>query len=65
MEQIYPKISNKLIECLEIDFPDVLPRREISAFELGKRIGQKEVINKLRNEKIYNEKEIINEDEHL
>ena len=65
MEQIYPKISNKLIECLEIDFPDVLPRREISAFELGKRVGQQEVIDKLRNEKIYNEKEIINEDEHL
>jgi len=51
----YPKISNRLIECLERDFPDKLPRNYQDKFELGVLIGQQQVIDKLKSEKHYNE----------
>lgn len=46
----YPFISDELIRKLQDDFPNELPRTEISAFELGKRIGHQEVIDKLKVE---------------
>ena len=51
----YPKISDKLIECLERDFPDSLPRKYQDSYELGILIGQQLVIDKLKAEKSYNE----------
>ena len=51
----YPKISDKLIECLERNFPDSLPRKYQDSYELGILIGQQLVIDKLKAEKSYNE----------
>ena len=61
----YPKISNKLIECLERDFPDRLPRKYQDNYELGILIGQQMVIDKLKNEKNYNEKDSLMEDDYF
>lgn len=58
----YPEISDKLIECLERDFPDKLPRQKISEYELGVLVGRMDVIDKLKIEKDYNEK--INVDDN-
>ena len=58
----YPEISDKLIECLERDFPDKLPRQKISEYELGVLVGRMDVIDKLKIEKDYNEKIEENED---
>ena len=58
----YPKISNRLIECLERDFPDRLPRNFKDMYELGILVGQQMVIDKLKNEKTYNEKDVLMED---
>ena len=58
----YPEISDKLIECLERDFPDKLPRQKISEYELGVLVGRMDVIDKLKVEKDYNEKIEENED---
>ena len=52
----YPNISDKLIECLTRDYPDVLPRKFKDSFELGILIGQQQIIDKLKVEKSYNEK---------
>lgn len=54
-EKTYPPISDKLIECLEKDYPDKLPRNYKDSFELGILIGQQQIIDKLRIEKAYNE----------
>ena len=43
----YPFISDELIRKLQEDFPNQLPKNEVSAFELGKRVGHQEVIEKL------------------
>lgn len=51
----YPEISDKLIECLKRDFPDELPRKEISAFEYGRLTGRQDIIDKLEFEKSENE----------
>ena len=56
----YPKISDKLIECLERDFPDKLPRKYQDSYELGILTGQQTVIDKLKYEKSLNEKDILN-----
>ena len=61
--QLYPSISDKLIECLERDFPDKLPTKCITEYELGVLIGEQKVINKLKFEKEYIEKEATEEDE--
>lgn len=54
----YPYISEALIKCLERDFPDKLPREEISPYKLGILIGQQIIIDKLRSEvKEINEEE--------
>lgn len=46
----YPPISEKLIKALSRDFPDTLPRSEITPYELGVRVGQQQVIDKLKGE---------------
>lgn len=51
----YPVITNELIECLQRDFPDKIPRKQLSEFELGKLVGHQEVVDKLIVEKEYNE----------
>lgn len=51
----YPSISNKLIECLDRDFPDKLPRTYKDNYELGILVGQQQVIDKLKTEKAFNE----------
>ena len=56
----YPKISDKLIECLERDFPDKLPRKYQDSYELGILTGQQTVIDKLKYEKSLNEKDVLN-----
>lgn len=55
LDNTYPIISDKLIECLERDYPNQLPENEISPFELGKQIGIQTVIKKLKIEKQFNE----------
>lgn len=51
----YPSISDKLIKCLEKNFPDKLPRKRLTEYEQGKLDGQQDVIDKLKVEKKYNE----------
>ena len=51
----YPQISDLLIEVLERDFPDKLPRVYKDNYELGILIGQQQVIDKLKTEKQYQE----------
>jgi len=53
----YPVISNKLLDCLKFDFPDSLPRKNITEFELGVLVGQQQVIDKLLTEKKFMEGE--------
>lgn len=43
----YPFVSDELIMKLKDDFPNQLPKKEITPFELGKLVGQQEVIDKL------------------
>ena len=54
-EKTYPTISDELIECLERDYPDKLPRNYKDSFELGILIGEQRIIDKLKTEKFYNE----------
>ena len=56
-QTVYPTISDKLIEALNTDFPNELPKKYINEFELGILLGQRQVIDKLICEKEYNEKE--------
>lgn len=56
-QTIYPTISDKLIEALNTDFPNELPKEYVTEFELGILLGQRQVIDKLICEKEYNEKE--------
>lgn len=51
----YPFISDELIMVLQRDFPNKLPMRELSSFELGKLVGHAEVIEKLITEQQINE----------
>lgn len=51
----YPQISDLLIEVLERDFPNKLPKDYIDKYELGVLIGQQQVIDKLKTEKEYQE----------
>lgn len=51
----YPQISDLLIEVLERDFPDKLPKNFKDMYELGILIGQQQVIDKLKTEKQYQE----------
>ena len=52
---VYPAISDKLINCLRQDFPDKLPRKYQDAYCLGILVGQQQVIDKLVLEKKFNE----------
>ena len=47
----YPQITDMLIEVLERDFPDKLPREYKDNYELGVLIGQQQVIDKLKFER--------------
>lgn len=47
----YPDISEHLIKCLQRDFPDTIPREEISAYQYGVKVGQQLIIDKLIYEK--------------
>ena len=49
----YPQISDLLIEVLERDFPNRLPKHFKNIYELGILIGQQKVIDKLKTEKQY------------
>jgi hypothetical protein len=60
--QTYPKISTKLIECLERDFPNQLPKDYVDKYELGVLIGQQKVIDKLKLEKAYNEQDVLSDE---
>lgn len=44
----YPPISEILIKCLDRDFPDKIPRKEINLYTLGILVGQQQVIDKLK-----------------
>lgn len=46
-EQNYPPVSDILVKCLNRDFPDKVPRKEINLYELGILVGQQQVIDKL------------------
>lgn len=59
----YPIISDALIEKLKADFPNKLPTKEVNSFELGRLIGQQDIIDKLTMEKFYNEQASLDEDE--
>lgn len=43
----YPDVSDLLIRKLQDDFPNKLPKCEITPYELGRLVGQQEVIEKL------------------
>lgn len=43
----YPDVSDLLIKKLQDDFPNKLPKHEITPYELGRLVGQQEVIEKL------------------
>lgn len=43
----YPDVSDLLIKKLKDDFPNQLPKTEVTPFELGRLVGQQEVIEKL------------------
>lgn len=58
-EYDYPTISDKLIQCLTRDFPDRLPRDYKDKYELGILVGQQQVIDKLKTEKVFNETDAL------
>lgn len=59
---VYPYISDRLIQCLQHDFEDKLPRKYKDSYELGILIGQQQVIDKLIMEKNFREEqELIKE----
>lgn len=53
----YPNIEDKLIACLIRDYPNTLPENKLDDFELGRLIGQQDIIKRLKSEKKYNEEE--------
>lgn len=59
----YPNISDKLICCLKRDYPNILPENQLNDFELGRLIGQQDIIKKLVLEKQYNEEERLLDEE--
>ena len=46
----YPSVPDSLIDCLYRDFPNTLPRRELTSFEPGRLIGQQDIIDKIKFE---------------
>jgi len=61
----YPIIYNILIESLERDFPNKLPEKQISDYDLGFLIGQQDIINKLKFEQKYIQNEITDDEEFI
>ena len=43
----YPYISDKTVKYFKEAFPDKLPTKQVSEFELGKLIGKQEIIRHL------------------
>lgn len=43
----YPEIDEILLKKLKEDYPNKLPKKEISNYELGYLIGQQSIIEKL------------------
>lgn len=43
-----PPVSPKLVKWLEEVHPDTLPTRPLGNFELGRKVGQQDIIRKLR-----------------
>lgn len=62
-EIIFPYIEDNLIKALELTYPNTLPTKEISPYELGILIGQQRVIDKLKYEKSYLDNQITNDEE--
>lgn len=56
-QQEYPFIDEKLIQCLENDYPNILPTKYVDEFELGRLMGQQDIIYRLKREKEYQENE--------
>ena len=54
MKEDTPNISLELLEYLHKTYPNVLPRHEISSFEMGVLLGQNALIEHLYS--IYNKK---------
>lgn len=54
---IYPYIEDSLIQALELTYPNVLPTKEVSPYELGILVGEQRVIAKLKYEKSFLENE--------
>lgn len=59
MKSNYPNINYKLIDKLKIDYPNKLPDKKISEYELGYLIGQQSIIEKLEFELKEQEDSII------
>lgn len=59
----YPVITDELINCLQRDFPNKLPTTSIDNFELGRLVGQQDILEKLLAEKNYNENEYRDEED--
>ena len=57
----YPHISDKVIKCLQNDFPNQLPKKKITEFELGVLVGNQQVIDKLIFEKERSENRDLDE----
>ena len=54
-ETKYPMIPDGLISYLEVSFPDKLPIKEITPFELGLSVGIQTVIRHLKSVKQWSE----------
>lgn len=53
--QYYPYIPNEVLEYLKQAYPSTLPMYELKAFDLGKLVGQQEVIQHLSEVKKWSE----------
>lgn len=53
----YPIITDSLIEYLTTKYPNKLPESYKNEYEIGKLIGQQDVINHLKQVQQWNEEE--------
>jgi hypothetical protein len=44
-----PPLSEGLIKFLEETYPDTIPRQELTPFEMGKLVGQRDVVEHLKS----------------
>lgn len=59
IKEEYPYIPDSVIIYLEKNFPDKLPKNEISAFNLGKEVGKQEIIQHLKTIKQWSEEKDV------